>query len=321
MGSAIKIYKIAQRYLFYRWVCCDHVDQMQNFIVGLCASSTDTITMDKLVSSLKEEFNQQGFNIVEPFMVNDYNGAAKHKLDNFDQDNALGLIIGCNMNFWDHFVRYMKRIDHIPKDPMNSFCKDTIEAVLANNAEASAIRHQVRYDWNSVASGKYVHIQTAGHFAGIAYYDRDVMWSIHPEFGLWFVYRAIVIFDTPFTAPRPAMLPSLFDQQTKDEMLKWTNVAIDEGWCNLETRLKIRECCPLGRDNYMYQGDMFDYFYPIKRSAKSVLQGILGHKGEIPSNKSEVTSSSQSACSAPASFTQQQVVYTAEPIAVAALFN
>jgi len=232
--------------------------------------------MQDLISSLQVDFKRRGFDIVSPFRVNEYNGAAKHKLDNLGAEDATGIIIGCTKTFWTHFVQYIQKINTIPKDPMNSFCKDTIEDVLANNELVQLYQHDIRYDWNSPSSGKYVHIQTCGHFAGVAHYDQDIMWSVHPTYGLWFVFRCAVVFKLNYQGVSPTLAPSnLFTQEIKDEMKKWTNVAIEEGWSNLETRLKIRDSCPIGRDQYKYQGDMFDYFYPIKRSAKSVLETIL----------------------------------------------
>ncbi|GAM22077.1 hypothetical protein SAMD00019534_052520, partial [Acytostelium subglobosum LB1] len=258
-------------------------------------TTTTTTTMEQLVTSLKKQFANNGFNIVEPFMVNDYNNACKYKLNNMGNDNAMGLVVGCSKHFWEHFVRFIVDLDQIPKDPMNTFCLTTIEQVLSSNDEAQKHRFDVRYDWNTVQSGRYAHMQTAGHFAGVAHYDQDVMWSIHPEYGLWFVFRAIIVFDVPFTGERPTPARNLFTTEAKREMMKWTTVAIDEGWSNLETRLKIRESCPHGRELYRYEGDMFDYFYPIQRSARSVLESIIQQHDSTVEGRLRKQSSSSSA--------------------------
>eukprot|EP01132_Coremiostelium_polycephalum_P011381 gene11381-13937_t len=232
--------------------------------------------MNELIKSLQSEFKTRGFDIVSPFRVGDYNKAAKHKVYDFGIENSLGIIIGCTKSFWEHFIRYIREINTIPKDPMNSFCQHTIEEVISNNALAQKYQYEIRYDWNSPVGGKYVHIQTCGHFAGIAHYDQDVMWSVHPEYGLWFVFRSAVIFKLEYEGEPPQLVsPTLLSPETKATMKHWTNIAIDEGWSNLETRLKIRDSCPIGKEKYRYQGDMFDYFYPIHRTSKSVLESIL----------------------------------------------
>ncbi|EGC33486.1 hypothetical protein DICPUDRAFT_92412 [Dictyostelium purpureum] len=232
--------------------------------------------MDNLIQSLKKDFKEKGFDIVEPFRVNEYNGAALHKLNNFEIEDATGIIIGCTKNFWKHFEEFIKRINEIPKDPMNSFVIDTIENVIKNNQKIQEYEHEIRYDFNTPASGKYVHIQTCGHFAGVAAYDQDVMWCVHPTYGLWFVFRSVVIIKINYEGKSPVLPPKdLLSDFDKSEMKKHTQIAIDEGWCNLETRLKIRDACPIGKELYRYEGDMFDYFYPLKRSSKSVLEAML----------------------------------------------
>ncbi|EGG14505.1 hypothetical protein DFA_12281 [Cavenderia fasciculata] len=260
--------------------------------------------MDTLIRSLQNDFKSQGFHLVEPFKVSDYNNICKFKVENYGIPDALGLIIGCNKYFWDHFVTfvtdYYTKFGDLPKDPMNLFCQETIERVVGANKEValSKLKYDIRYDWNSVASGRYVHIQTAGHFAGIAHYDRDVMWSVHPTYGLWFVFRAIVVFNTEYDDkawPRnPASIP-LLDPETKGEMKKWTDVAIDEGWSNIETRLKIRDCCTVGKEEWKYQGDTFDYFYPLKRTSRKVIQDIIDRSNiTAVNNKDDESDSNKS---------------------------
>ncbi|EFA81045.1 hypothetical protein PPL_05881 [Heterostelium album PN500] len=219
--------------------------------------------METLVKSLQDQFAKHGFNIVEPFMVNDYNNACKYKLNNLGNENAMGLIVGCNKDFWSYFTKYMESLDSIPKDPMNSFCFATIEHVLATNEEAQKHHYDVRYDWNSVQSGKYAHMQTAGHFAGVAYYDRDVMWSIHPVYGLW---KWCVGPTSPSTK-------------------------VGATWRHAS---KFGESCPLGRDKYKYEGDMFDFFYPIARTSRSVLESIMQNK--LNKSTTTTTDSTSSIC-------------------------
>ncbi|EAL69995.1 hypothetical protein DDB_G0274205 [Dictyostelium discoideum AX4] len=231
--------------------------------------------MEQLIQSLRKDFKEKGFDIVEPFRVNDYNGAAIHKLNNFGIEDSTGIIIGCTKNFWPHFEQYIKRINNVPKDPMNCFVIDTIEGVVENNQFIKPYEFEIRYDFNSPSSGKYVHIQTCGHFAGVASYDKDVMWSIHPTYGLWFVFRSCIIIKINYQGDSPNLPPTnLLTQFEKDEMKRFTQIAIDEGWINLETRLKIRDACPIGRE-FRYEGNMFDYFYPLKRSSKSVLESLI----------------------------------------------
>ncbi|KYR01619.1 hypothetical protein DLAC_01619 [Tieghemostelium lacteum] len=234
----------------------------------------------KLIEDLKVDFKVKGFDIVSPFKVQDYNNNALHKINDYGRNSALGLIIGCTKQFWEHFNRYIIEQAEIPKDPMNSFCKDTIEQVIKNNVPIHQYQHELLYDWNSPRSGKYVHIQTCGHFAGIAQYDKEIMWSVHPEYGLWFVFRAVLVVNVEFNPESLPQLPTepILTVPVKNRMKALTQQAIEEGWANLETRLQIRDCCPIGKEKYRYSGDMFDYFYPISRTSREVLETIRSNQ-------------------------------------------
>jgi len=86
---------------------------------------------------------------------------------------------------------------------------------------------------------------------------------------------AVIIFGVECTAEfDPPLAVNVLTDDVKAEMKKWTDVAVQEKWRNLETRLKIRDCCPIG-SKYKYKGDQLDYFYPIRNTRTEVLERIL----------------------------------------------
>jgi hypothetical protein len=129
--------------------------------------------------------------------VNEYNKhVSKFPLPTYDRTDNVGIILAHNKNFWPFFVEWIKTLPSIPKDPLDTHFRLQLERI--STLCLSSIKHEIRYDWNTPQEGKFIHVQSAGHFAGVAHYDREVMWSIHPLYGAWFVYRAVVILDVPF---------------------------------------------------------------------------------------------------------------------------
>ncbi|KAL6075020.1 Cyanocobalamin reductase (cyanide-eliminating) [Balamuthia mandrillaris] len=163
------------------------------------------------------------------------------------------------------------------KDPVDTWCKTAVEGVLAEEPFGSR-RYDLRFDWHGPRGGKYVHIQTAGHVTGHFPYDQDTMWCCHPEYGVWFVFRCVVVFDLPFPShlpEPPKLLFSIMPEAAKEEIKQWTAVACKEGWRNAATLLRIRDACPIGKERWRYDGDVLAYFYPVEESKSDVLWRVL----------------------------------------------
>ncbi len=111
-----------------------------------------------------------------------------------------------------------------------------------------------------------------GEFA----YDTETMWSAHPTYGLWFVFRAVVVFDIAFVGPDPPYPVSVLTTEEKDNIKKLTLQAVEEGWRNPATLLAIRNTCAVGKEGgWNYEGDMLKYFYPIGTSRQDVIDHLL----------------------------------------------
>lgn len=196
----------------------------------------------------------------------------------------MGVIVGSTKTFWPHFERYIRGFDEksVPKDPMDSFYQYSITSALSSHPIISKIPYEVRYDWNTPRSGLFVHVQTAGHLAGFAFYDKDVQWSCHPTYGLWFVYRAVITFDLDWSGPPPPQPTPVLDEETKKQMRVWTEVANSEKWQVRSTRLKLRDSCPIGKDRFRYDGDCLSFFFPIHETPGDVIDRIRSRSSSNP---------------------------------------
>jgi len=283
-----------------------------------------------ILTCLRNSLHCRGFDICEPFNVDLYNGLlTKYPLP-AEVPKPLGVVIGNTKNIWPKFVSFIKA-NGIIKDPLDTFCKKTIQEAIDAVDCVRVQPYELRFDTNTPASGRFVHLQTAGHLAGFAFYDREVMWSVHREYGLWFVYRAALIFprlsisslrdpshnyeatsshsedcernrkehifvpngtdmitsgstnsskciegsDADIIAMEP---PPLLEPEVKREMLRLLEIASSEGWQNVETRLRIRDVCPIGRERWRYENEQLDFFFPRERTREQVLQSILNEK-------------------------------------------
>lgn len=107
-------------------------------------------------------------------------------------------------------------------------------------------------------------------------YDQDTLWCAHPVYGLWFVFRAVVVFDVEWSGPDPSEPVPVLSKDTQEMIKQLTARATKEGWKNVSTLLEIRDSCPVGRERWRYEGDMLDYFYPIAAPRQEVINRVLG---------------------------------------------
>lgn len=118
------------------------------------------------LATLKTALNDIGCDVFAPFNVMSYNKLSKRwPIDGFGIPNALSVVVGSTKNFWPHFVDYLKEVESVPKDPINAFYSQAIEAELSKIPNIP--NYKVCYDWDLPKSGKFVHMQTAGHVAGL----------------------------------------------------------------------------------------------------------------------------------------------------------
>jgi hypothetical protein len=89
----------------------------------------------------------------------------KFPITDFGRENALGVVIGSTNVFWPKFVQYIRTVPELPANPVDSFYQQAVDTVLAMEPFDKMV-YETRFDWNSPRTGKFVHIQTAGHLAG-----------------------------------------------------------------------------------------------------------------------------------------------------------
>lgn len=83
--------------------------------------------------------------------------------------------------------------------------------------------------------------------------------------------------NAPYVEPIPEPT-EVFTEDVKKEMSFYMELAGKERWQNIQTRLDLRDACPIGKDTWRYEGDMLDYFFPIITPKEEILKKIYERK-------------------------------------------
>jgi methylmalonic aciduria homocystinuria type C protein len=141
-----------------------------------------------------------GFDIVHPFPVDAVNrtAAATQRLPDFGRPSALGLIVGNTRALWPVFLAAVQRDPALAAaaNPLDDHATATIDAA----ARALECQSVVRYV--HALEPTPVGIQRIAEAAGLAHTSPSHL-SIHPTYGPWFGFRAVVVLDVDWDVHVP----------------------------------------------------------------------------------------------------------------------
>ena len=128
------------------------------------------------------------------------------------EGDALALIIGNSRAMWPCFLRWLKRKGGDIKNPVDTFAEEKIKAAVGTFAGES------KYDifWASdMSPQRLVDMNRASLVSSLCYFSDEMFLSIHPKFGSWVAFRAVVVIDLPATdlGPPPSHLPPLLSEE------------------------------------------------------------------------------------------------------------
>eukprot|EP00300_Choanocystis_sp_HF-7_P016844 c19550_g1_i4.p1 GENE.c19550_g1_i4~~c19550_g1_i4.p1 ORF type:complete len:294 (+),score=65.90 c19550_g1_i4:346-1227(+) len=136
---------------------------------------------------------------------------------------------------------------------------------------------------------RFCHMQTAAHFAGVAHYDRDVMWCVSPRYGVWCTFRVVVVFRISIPPELLApLVPPQFSESEKSRIYHLTRRAQEEEWSNIQTLLDIREVCSVGLE-HKYSEEQIEYHY--SREYDRVLRTMLHNPPNSNNTNSRISTS------------------------------
>lgn len=253
------------------------------------------------VGELRSELSEHGIDVVRPFNTAWYNayvkeeGLALKPLASFGRDKktggALGILIGNSRALWPSFLSWLAaQPDSTIADPLDTYVHSIISAAVekfaqhSNSSGSANIRHEIFWPWEKGA--RLVSMQRVAATSGLCYLDDETKLVIHPVYGAWVGFRAVVVVDVPADTPlgaltvlglaRPPMLDSLLsDDDTaaaRCAMAKALNVSDQANLCTQlhgsagmaedvkEAWAALRDCVSVGRE-HRYSDEQLHYHY------------------------------------------------------------
>jgi len=187
--------------------CCMH-----SFFGAVGSRKVYTRMAQDNISSIQQSIsnllNPYGYECSDPFRVGEYNKLVSGDFKLPFEDDILGFVIISNNKMFDNMLNLCREnnVHEDIIDPVDTCSKHYIGGLNQHFPEID-----ITYDFNInvLRRTAKVAMQTAGHVAGICYYyqpihlpaetkyEKDLRVygvSVHPKYGGWFAFRAVVIF-------------------------------------------------------------------------------------------------------------------------------
>lgn len=234
-------------------------------------------------SNLVATLALHGFDICHEFDAAWYN---THILDEnlklkpipmFGRSSAFSLLIGNTRHFWPFFLAWLQneqeKDNELLEHPVDTYVHSFIESIIGTHFDDGT---NYKIFWSDLTSGQQlVSMQHVSSVSGLCYHDKHSHLSIHPEFGPWLAFRAIVVLDRPFLTSPPPLIPCLLSTTEIENAQKAMTAALAAsdptnlceqlhgGSKNEDTLLAwiaLRDCITTGR-KYRYSEGQLNYHY------------------------------------------------------------
>jgi len=246
------------------------------------------------VRVLQAELAAAGFDLSAIFPAGAYNKHAKiaeRKELHIEapNDNTLAMVVANTAALWEPFIRHIKSSSEgaellASDDPLDDYTRAIFKRLLdlvAPDEEAKIV-----FAFETIeTTGRCCSVHTAGHVAGLAYYDAaHTMRSIHPVYGPWFGYRAVITFPKrlwskalpggggvgkELASPCPETeLMEVSNVQT-DVLGKWGAVSEAESWAGL---LRVTDTFKIGAEHRYSEPQARFHYAADKETRRAVLK-------------------------------------------------
>jgi len=237
---------------------------------------------DTTFSQLERDLYNNGFEIFHPFHPKWYNDSLQR--DNLQEEliklpeTGRGILIGNTKHLWPPFKRWCKEQSPSLQDPLDTYCRERIESSLRKHYAPS----RFSIFWSAKTQpDKLVSMQRVAMESGFAYHDPATQLVVHPVYGVWHSYRAVVIIHDdavkevapPPTVPcfltaneeelaRQAMKHALEVSDTKNLCMQLHGGRNDPDMTTVcEAWIAMRDCVERGKAEYRFDEDQLMYHY------------------------------------------------------------
>ena len=200
------------------------------------------------------------------------------------QGRSAAILIGNSRALWPKFLSWLGAA-HDPAEvaePLDTYVQTAVGLAvskLLSSAAMQGVGHHLFWTWE--AGDRLVSMQRAAVAAGLCYHDSETQLAIHPTFGAWVAFRAVLVLDSKdalSTMPTqaPSLLPCLLSNAEKLAARSAMSAALKASdQANLCTELHgangmkrdvrlawaaLRDCVELGRE-HRYSQAQLTYHY------------------------------------------------------------
>lgn len=181
------------------------------------------------LTSFLASLSDSGIDIVQPFDARWYDALIEQEgltkqlkpLPKMgSRDGALGFLLGNSRALWPAFLKWLSDQPDAEAiaDPLDKYIASVIQPAV-RLLTGKEMRHELIWPWES--GDRLVSMQRVAVCSGLCYHDGETQLAIHPKFGAWIAFRAVLILDAapsvcglPSKAPEP--VPCLMTSDEKE---------------------------------------------------------------------------------------------------------
>lgn len=258
------------------------------------------------LSAFETSLTASGIDVVQPFDVRWYNtyiqeeGLPLKPLPTFGRKSgAAGVLLGNSKALWPAFLTWLGKQPSpaAVADPLDTYLRAAVEQAMdlvGKKSVGGPIESDIVWPWEGGA--RLCSMQRVAVCSGLCYHDSETQLAVHPIFGAWLAFRAVVVFDaTPTALKLPSKAPERLGCLLSDAEKSAARAAMaaalrasDEA--NLCTQLHgakgmeadvrlawaaLRDCVRVGKE-HKYSDDQLIYHYTKE---KAVLHRALREHG------------------------------------------
>lgn len=234
------------------------------------------------VPTFAEDLRDNGFDICHPFQTEWYNEWIEQEQVGLSKlcSGTKAYLVGNTKHMWAFFKRWLQNHEpEVPSNPIDTFCTEAISKVVLKQRRDCTMK----IHWASETDPtKLISLQRVASVSAFAYLDNNTHLTVHPEFGTWHSYRAVVVVvedhSSNVTAvEKPKPVPCQLSPEEEEEARKALRHALDisdesnlcaqlhgdfdknmdliRGW------IALRNVVNVGREKYRFPEDQLMYHY------------------------------------------------------------
>jgi hypothetical protein len=223
--------------------------------------------MRSKLGPLQKRLESRGFDLFHVFDLKTYNQSVSRELQlsPFENvENTLGILVGNSKMLWPKFVQFRQENEgwNSRKNPFDDFVEREILDTVSDTFDSALFATHFAHE---VAPGRLIAMQKLGHVTNFAFLHRKSHLSLHPIYGPWFAYRAVVFVEKEAS---DGNLIEMEQKEPKNPLSPKRKALVEEAFVNAlkscedwRLWLKCRDIIGEGFEEWRYSDDQIRFHY------------------------------------------------------------